>query len=263
MCQYLVFQMAAPMASWGTTTLGETRPSDVHPSRSAVMGLVAAALGIRRDDGASLARLDEAYHVGMWVESAGTPVRDYHSTQVVGTSRAGFFSRKHELGDKMELKTILSERDYRTDFFGLACLSCRLEQPPYSLERLAQALCSPRFSLYLGRKSCPLGLPLAPLVVSAGRSLEEAFRKYRQAVSPVSAFSEVPETRRWSFAHGLRARQKGSSVVMLWDVHANVADAAERIVTRRDLCMSRRTWQFANRQEAQALKPLESSREEK
>ena len=38
------------MAAWGSTAVGEVRPSAPHPTRSALLGLLAAALGLRRDD---------------------------------------------------------------------------------------------------------------------------------------------------------------------------------------------------------------------
>ncbi|PAP57596.1 type I-E CRISPR-associated protein Cas5/CasD, partial [Salmonella enterica subsp. enterica serovar Braenderup] len=50
MSQYLVFQLHGPMASWGVDAPGEVRHSQAQPSRSALLGLLAAALGIRRDE---------------------------------------------------------------------------------------------------------------------------------------------------------------------------------------------------------------------
>ncbi|WP_295540003.1 CRISPR-associated protein Cas5, partial [Thiolapillus sp.] len=50
MDDYLVFQLYAPLASWGGQAVGQERPSDDHPGRSALLGLLAAALGIRREE---------------------------------------------------------------------------------------------------------------------------------------------------------------------------------------------------------------------
>ncbi len=44
MDNYLVFQLYAPLAAWGGQAVGQERPSDDHPSRSALLGLLAAAL---------------------------------------------------------------------------------------------------------------------------------------------------------------------------------------------------------------------------
>ena len=47
---YLVFRLYGPMCSWGDIAVGEVRPSTVHPSKSAILGLIAAALGVKRPD---------------------------------------------------------------------------------------------------------------------------------------------------------------------------------------------------------------------
>ena len=47
---YLVFRLYGPMCSWGDIAVGEVRPSTVHPAKSAILGLIAAALGIKRPD---------------------------------------------------------------------------------------------------------------------------------------------------------------------------------------------------------------------
>jgi CRISPR system Cascade subunit CasD len=57
MSQYLVFQLHGPMASWGVDAPGEVRHSHELPSRSALLGLLAAALGIRREEEQRLKRL--------------------------------------------------------------------------------------------------------------------------------------------------------------------------------------------------------------
>ena len=50
MSQYLIFQLHGPMASWGVDAPGDVRHTHELPSRSALLGLLAAGVGIRRDD---------------------------------------------------------------------------------------------------------------------------------------------------------------------------------------------------------------------
>ncbi len=50
MSQYLIFQLHGPMASWGVDAPGEVRHTHELPSRSALLGLLAAGVGIRRDN---------------------------------------------------------------------------------------------------------------------------------------------------------------------------------------------------------------------
>lgn len=46
MSQYLIFQLHGPMASWGVDAPGEVRHTHELPSRSALLGLLAAGVGI-------------------------------------------------------------------------------------------------------------------------------------------------------------------------------------------------------------------------
>jgi CRISPR system Cascade subunit CasD len=48
MSRYLLFQLYAPLVSWGAPAVGEVRHTDTIPTRSALLGLLAAALGIPR-----------------------------------------------------------------------------------------------------------------------------------------------------------------------------------------------------------------------
>ena len=48
----ILLKFAGPMQSWGTDSHFETRHTDLYPAKSAVIGLIGAALGIRRDDAA-------------------------------------------------------------------------------------------------------------------------------------------------------------------------------------------------------------------
>ncbi len=50
MTEYLVFRLYAPLASWGEAAVGESRPTATYPGRGAIIGLLGAALGVRRDD---------------------------------------------------------------------------------------------------------------------------------------------------------------------------------------------------------------------
>ena len=46
MTDYLLLRLYGPLASWGEIAVGESRHSAVQPSRSALLGLLGAALGI-------------------------------------------------------------------------------------------------------------------------------------------------------------------------------------------------------------------------
>jgi len=249
MSDYLLFRLYGPMAAWGDIAVGEFRPSYAHPSKSAVLGLVAAALGIRRDEEAVHQTMATSYGFAVRVEAAGSPIRDYHTAQVPpagsGRRKKTFATRKDELAvPKEELGTILSSRDYRCDSLYSVCLWTVGDSSPYSLAQLEAALAKPAFTLYLGRKSCPLALPLQPQVVQAS-DLREAFHSARfedknfltslPSSEPVDVYWEGPQ------ANGYNA------------VHT---------IERRDSPLSRRRWQFAVRSEHYATESALKEQEE-
>lgn len=166
--EYLLFRLYGPMASWGEIAVGESRHSAVYPGKSALLGLLAAALGIRRGEEQRQAALATGYRFAVKVISTGHPLRDYHTTQAPDSvGKFVYRTRRDELVmGKERLGTILSSREYRCDSLNLVAVAVE-EGAPYSLAELRDALLKPRFHLYLGRKSCPLAAPLNPLVRTA------------------------------------------------------------------------------------------------
>ena len=73
MTEFLLLTLYAPLASWGDIAVGEVRGSWDRPSRSAVLGLVAAALGVDRADQAAHDALDVGYGVAVRQDAAGAP----------------------------------------------------------------------------------------------------------------------------------------------------------------------------------------------
>ena len=189
MRDYLIFQLYGPLASWGDIAVGETRPSSFAPSKSAVLGLVAASLGLRRPDTTpdegerrrledAHAALAEGYGMAVKLTQPGLPLTDYHTVQVPssgsGRNKKVFATRRDELtrAPRQDLITILSRRDYRQDAYAAVALWAR-DRAPCPLEALRARFLEPEFVLYLGRKSCPPALPLNPEIVSSA-CVEEA-----------------------------------------------------------------------------------------
>lgn len=166
--QYLVFRLYGAMASWGEAAVGGDRPSATHPGRSAILGLLAAALGIKRTEQAKLNELYQSVQFAVKEYSAGVLVRDYHTAQVPSTDKKRLHRhRKSELAAPgYKLNTVLSSRDYRADGVWLVAIWLT-DSATVTLPELADALLKPRFTLYLGRKSCPLAAPLSPKVLDA------------------------------------------------------------------------------------------------
>ncbi len=178
MHEVLLFRIHAALASFGMVAVGEQRPSQTHPAKSQVIGLVAAALGMRRDEEARLAQLANGLGMAVLQIADGTMLRDYHTAQVPSQSdlnKAPHASRRDELraAPRQELNTILSTRDYRSETVHVVALWRRADELP-TLNAIKIALEQPAFVPYVGRKSCPLSLPMAPQVVQAD-SLKAAF----------------------------------------------------------------------------------------
>ena len=240
MNEFLIFRLYGMMASWGDIAVGEFRPSFDRPSKSAVIGMVAAALGIRRDEEERLRGLATGYDMAVRIDMPGILLRDYHTAQVPpsgkGRKKIIFPTRKAELSvPKDELNTILSSRDYRCDAVYSVCLWSRTAAPPHSLTDLKQHLEKPVFGLCLGRKSCPLALPLQPQVVQAD-SLSDALS--------IAQFNE---------GQFLAKMEADRDVRIFWEGDVNAGFTRVHTVQRRDDPLSRKRWQFKNRMEHSAM----------
>lgn len=171
---YLVMRLYAPLSSWGAVAIGEERPTNDHPTRGAILGLISAALGIRRDDQKQLQALADSIGMASKTYSRGTILRDYHTIQTTAAIKGQcFHTRKQEL-QSAKLETILSSRDYREDGLWMVAIWLKPQNEQNSgqhdykidLPALQQALERPKFTLYLGRKSCPLAMPLTPRIIT-------------------------------------------------------------------------------------------------
>ena len=236
MSQYLVFQLHGPMASWGVDAPGEVRHSHMLPSRSALLGLLAAALGIRRDEEARLNDFNQHYAFVLCASHDPRWARDYHTVQMPKEVRkARYFSRRDELSDPELLSALVSRRDYYTDAWWMVAVG-QTPYAPYSLEQLRDALQQPVFPLYLGRKSHPLALPLSPVLLngSAHDVLSEAYGQYRKNHLALNIpLAELQSQCWWEGEHdGLEANQ---------------------ILRRRDRPLSRQQWTFGERTVNQGL----------
>jgi CRISPR system Cascade subunit CasD len=238
---FLCFTLFAPLASFGDVAVGERRLSLERPGRSAVLGLVAAALGIERRDQPALDALAASLLVAVHGLCPGALLEDYHTAQVPPARRRGggdvrHATRRDELAAP-GLGTILSRRDYRQQPWHEVALFAGADAT-VALATVEAALRAPRFVLYHGRKSCPLGLPPDPQLVRQD-DLGAALAAYEQASVARRMLAQAgrgpaPDT---LYADIGLAGLLGPG----WRV--------DRIVERRDAAGDRRRWQFTVRQE--------------
>ncbi|WP_231739012.1 type I-E CRISPR-associated protein Cas5/CasD [Novosphingobium sp. FSW06-99] len=168
MADYLVFTLAAMIGAMGDLAGHERRGTHVWPARSAVLGLLGAATGVRRDDSAGLARLDRlSMAVGQFAQ--GVAFRDFHTAQTIPAAfgrvdgRADGLRRAKAAG---KLNTVLTQRDYRAGLVHGVAL-WQDDSGGDLLAELADALRQPVFTLYFGRKACPLAMPPVPRRITA------------------------------------------------------------------------------------------------
>lgn len=248
---YLLFRLYGPMASWGEIAVGETRHTASNPSKSAIIGLIAASLGIKRNDTEKQIQMQQGYAVAVEVHSKGTLLRDYHTTQVPDSvGKFTYRTRRDELVlGKARLGTILSSREYRSDALALVAVRA-FPGAPHDLQTIKEHLEEPRFHLYLGRKSCPLAAPMNPQIIEDKKNYFEAFKIYRhKPMMPTDKACE--DTLSDRDAYWLL---QGDDRHYYWEGEAaDFSDTLDlsRVQTRirHDQPLSRERWQFSPRQE--------------
>jgi len=226
----LLFQLVAPLGAFGGVAVGERRETATRPAHSALAGLLGAALGLERADPRQAA-FAGGLAFAVRKDWLGPLLADYHTAQTPPARKGkSWATRREELAG--EVNTILSRRDYHTDCaFTVACRA--RETSLFGVDALAQALRRPVFTLYLGRKSCPLGLPPDPRIIEAA-TLENAFAAYDAARPRPDAF---------------RGFYKPGDEIAFDAAFASVAAEAQAFQARRDVVVDRKLWRFDLRDE--------------
>ncbi|MDQ2837589.1 MAG: type I-E CRISPR-associated protein Cas5/CasD [Actinomycetota bacterium] len=132
----LALRLAGPLQSWGAASRFVRRSTEPAPTKSGVLGLIAAAQGRRRTDA-----IEDllALNFGVRIDQPGRVVRDFQ-TAVPDVGKPLPLSYRYYLGDAVFLALLEADRQL--------------------LEGIEDALRNPTFPLYLGRRSCP---PVGPL----------------------------------------------------------------------------------------------------
>ena len=151
MSNYLILKLQGVMQAWGTHTYEDYRPTNLFPTRSGIVGLLGACLGIEREDIQARQTLDSRLVMAVRVDERPgfTPqiITDYHT--ILGARKVDGKPRKD---------AILSSREYLCDAEYTIALALR--DHGSMLRELVQAIQKPYYTPVLGRKSCPLHRPL-------------------------------------------------------------------------------------------------------
>ena len=174
----LMLRLVGPMQSWGTTSRFDERDTGKEPSKSGVLGLVAAALGFDRENWVDLEPLCRL-RMGVRHDRPGVPKSDYQTAQRVISADG---SKVHE--------TAVTTRHYLADAAFLVGL-CAKERA--LLERIHVALADPVWPLALGRKSYVPSEPIWMPDAVVDTDLREALTQW-PSITPIST-RQVPASR--------------------------------------------------------------------
>jgi CRISPR system Cascade subunit CasD len=173
----LALYLDAPLQSWGYHSRFDRRTTLSCPTRSGIIGMIAAAMGIKRDDTNGLARFNATDMKILILAPTkgtilpGTELTDFHT---VGGGFDSKNQRRHlprkASGDTPV--TVVSRREYLQDAkFGVL-----LSDTPEFLAKIDLALKNPVWGLFLGRKSCIPAVPICqglfPAAAAATESIE-------------------------------------------------------------------------------------------
>ncbi|MFE5326220.1 type I-E CRISPR-associated protein Cas5/CasD [Embleya sp. NPDC056575] len=199
----LLLRLAGPMQSWGDRSAFNRRETRPEPTKSGIVGLLAAAAGRRRE--ACIADL-AGLRLGVRVDQAGSLLRDYHTVsdyRGLPLPQAAVSAKGVQKLTSPAKHTHVTQRFYLQDAVFLA----GVEGPGDLITTLAKAVAAPAFPLALGRRSC---VPTQPVNLgSRDADLERALseevwqvsdharkrlaRKGRPATVQLSATFEDPD----------------------------------------------------------------------
>lgn len=148
----LLLKLGGPMQAWGDSSQFSRRDTRTEPTKSGVLGLLAAADGRRRTD--PIEDLT-ALRFGVRIDQRGELMRDFQTAHHLDTGAPMPLSYRFYLSDAVFVAAVEGESNL--------------------IEGLAEAVQAPAFPLYLGRRSCP---PASPVFLAVSdRALEPALRE--------------------------------------------------------------------------------------
>lgn len=147
----LLLRMEGPLQAWGNQeSKFVVRRTTEAPTKSGVIGMLCAAMGIdRAKAGAWIPKL-AALRMGVRIDRPGVRWWDYH------TVGAGMQMRIAESEGKTKPGAMLTRREYLCD----ASFLVALQGESGLISELNRAMCNPKWTLYLGRKCCPPSRPM-------------------------------------------------------------------------------------------------------
>ena len=185
--QALAFYIDAPLQSWGSASKFQHRETNRFPTKSAIVGLIAAAMGIDKHSDNEAAKLAPIVNLKLTVvrlEKKAKPSSRFTDFHTVG----GGYDKK-KLWEKMSIPhkasgapfgAVITRRTYLTDARFIALLEGDLEV----LTQIETALKDPKWGIWFGRKTCIPASPLSPIIKDSKETVLEAMLDFLPGKSP-------------------------------------------------------------------------------
>ncbi len=193
----LALLLDGPLQSWGHASRFERRTTALHPTRSAILGLIAAALGIDKHGANEAAQLSRFCALRITVitlprrsrRAGDLPMQrleDYHTvafTKEAGANQARIAKLLARSRNPISAEDRGSEIKPTTRHYLLdARFGVLLDGPSNLLEEIAGALRNPKWGVWLGRKCC---LPASPVLVGVKPNQPQAWAELLRCVGYV------------------------------------------------------------------------------
>lgn len=148
--------LAGPLQSWGGPTRTQNRPTNLEPTKSGVVGLCAAALGINRGDPTDHLT---SLKMGVRVDQEGHLERDYQTVSPHPHTGGNHLSTNVNKSGKQRTTSSEGARIRQATYLADACFTVALTGDNHLLHEIADALTTPTYPLSLGRAAFPPSRP--------------------------------------------------------------------------------------------------------
>ncbi len=169
MSEYLILKLHGPMQAWGEHTFEGKRPSGNFPTRSALLGLLGACLGIARNNRKRLQQLSSSVLFAVLKEERFIQKRDGRKVSLPVIKATDYHTVQNSRQNYSGLKshdTIVTWREYLFDASYTVAV-WNTQGAVIRIDAIETAVKAPIFTPYLGRRSCPLARPLFVARVAA------------------------------------------------------------------------------------------------
>lgn len=132
----ILLKLSGPLQSWGTDSNYETRHTDLYPSKSAIIGMISACLGYRREDCQCLQKLNQL-QFAVRIDQQGNILRDYQTAHAY----------------QPKLRTYVTNRYYLEDAVFIVAVG---HADSDFIDEVVNGLKNPYFQPFMGRRSDPI-----------------------------------------------------------------------------------------------------------